>query len=77
MYAIKVLPIKRRPNDFYLLRDMNDFVVHVWTRKAEAEKALARIDNPICSLTDDIPRYALERALKKKQRLEQAKAKDG
>lgn len=77
MYAIKVLPNKRRPNDFYLLRDMDDFVIHVWTRKAEAEKALARIDNPICSLTEDIPRYALERALKKKQRLEQEKAKDG
>ena len=77
MYAIKVLPNKRKPNDFYLLRDMDDFVVHVWTRKAEAEKALARIDDASCSLTDDIPRYALERALKKKQQLEQEKAKDG
>ena len=77
MYAIKVTLNKRKPHDFYLLRDMDDFVIHVWTRKAEAEKALARIDDASCSLTDDIPRYALERALKKKQRLEQAKAKDG
>tara|TARA_Y100000361_G_C11057526_1_gene288676 strand:+ start:59 stop:286 length:228 start_codon:yes stop_codon:yes gene_type:complete len=68
MYAIKVTPSKYKPNDWFLMRDLEDFVVHVWSRKAEAEKALARLDNPTCELTTDIPRAALERAIKKKQR---------
>ena len=68
MYAIKVTPSKYRPNDWFLMRDLEDFVVHVWSRKSEAEKALARLDNPTCELTTDIPRAALERAIKKKQR---------
>jgi len=68
MYAIKVTPSKYRPNDWFLMRDLEDFVVHVWSRKSEAEKALARLDNPTCELTTDIPRAALERAIKKKQK---------
>ena len=43
MYAIKVTPSKYKPNDWFLMRDLEDFVVHVWSRKTEAEKALARI----------------------------------
>ena len=50
------------------MRDLEDFVVHVWSRKTEAEKALARMDNPICELTQDIPELH-ERAMKKKQRV--------
>ena len=73
MYAIKVTPSKYRPHDFYLLRDMNDFVVHVWTRKEEAEKALARIDDASCVITQDIPKAALDRAVEKKQRMREAK----
>ena len=69
MYAIKCTPSKYKPNDWFLLRDLDDFVVHVWSRKAEAEKALARINNDTCVLTDEIPRAALERAIKKKQRV--------
>jgi len=69
MYAIKVTPNKRRPDDNFLLRDSDDFVVHVWTRKSEAEKALRRINHPSCAITRDINRAALERATAKKQRL--------
>ena len=69
MYAIKVIPNKRRPDDNFLLRDSEDFVVHVWTRKSEAEKALQRINHPSCEITTDINRAALERATAKKQRL--------
>ena len=67
MYAIKCTPSKYKPNDWFLLRDLEDFVVHVWSRKSEAEKALARINDSTCVLTDEIPRAALERAIKKKQ----------
>ena len=45
MYAIKCTPSKYKPNDWFLLRDLEDFVVHVWSRKSEAEKALARIND--------------------------------
>ena len=51
------------------MRDL-EFCCSVWSRKA-TEKALARLDNPTCELTTDIPRAALERAIKKKQRLTQ------
>ena len=74
MYAIKVTPNKRKPDDFFLMRDLEDFVVHVWTRKTEAEKILKKLDNHTCELTQDIPRAALERAMQKKQRVAQAKA---
>ena len=71
MYAIKVTPNKRKPDDFFLMRDLEDFVVHVWTRKTEAEKILIKLDSPTCELTQDIPRAALERAMQKKQRVAQ------
>ena len=71
MYAIKVTPNKRKPDDFFLMRDLEDFVVHVWTRKTEAEKILKKLDTPTCELTQDIPRAALERAMQKKQRVAQ------
>ena len=76
MFAIKVTPNKRKPDDFFLMRDLEDFVVHVWSRKAEAEKALARLDNPTCELTTEIPRAALERAMQKKQRVQKEKLTD-
>ena len=71
MYAIKVTPNKRKPDDFFLMRDLEYYVVHVWTRKTEAEKILKKLDSPTCELTQDIPRAALERAMQKKQRVAQ------
>tara|TARA_R100001163_G_C5037962_1_gene176772 strand:- start:588 stop:908 length:321 start_codon:yes stop_codon:yes gene_type:complete len=57
--------------DYYLLRDLDTFAVHIWTRK---EKALAIAEhlqkespNSLIMITDDIPKAALERALKYKQ----------
>ena len=67
MYAIKVTPSKYRPNDWYLLRDLNDFVVHVWSRESEAKKLLAKMNNDTLEITQDIPRAALERATAKKR----------
>ena len=67
MYAIKCTPSKYRPNDWYLLRDLNDFVVHVWSRESEAKKLLAKLNNDTLEITQDIPRAALERATAKKR----------
>ena len=67
MYAIKCTPSKYRPNDWYLLRDLNDFVVHVWSRESEAKKLLAKLNNDTLEITQDIPRAALKRATAKKR----------
>ena len=67
MYAIKCTPSKYRPNDWYLLRDLNDFVVHVWSRESEAKKLLAKMNNDTLEITQAIPRAALERATAKKR----------
>ena len=59
MFAIKVTPNKKIPSMYYLLRDNEDFVVHIWTRKSEAEKHLAKLQevvsqSVILEITDDI-----------------------
>ena len=57
--------------NYYLMRDLNDNVVHVYTRKEKAEKIVNFLqeENPkmLIQLTEDIPAAALARALKKKQ----------
>tara|TARA_R110001592_G_scaffold162972_3_gene396671 strand:+ start:1169 stop:1450 length:282 start_codon:yes stop_codon:yes gene_type:complete len=87
MYAIKVyltrpkksgLSTKGNPfmqdaleKNYYLMRDFEDNVVHVFTRKEKAEKTVNELQeqNPkmLIQLTEDIPAAALARALKKKQ----------
>jgi len=87
MYAIKVyltrpkksgLATKGNPfmqdaleKNYYLMRDFEDNVVHVFTRKEKAEKTVNELQeqNPkmLIQLTEDIPAAALARALKKKQ----------
>lgn len=72
MFAIKVTPNKRTPNFWHLLRDNKDFVVYIWTRKSEAEKHLAKLQevvsqSVILEITDDINSSALRRATEKKQ----------
>ena len=56
--------------NYYLMRDLNDNVVHVFTRKEKAEKIVNFLqeENPkmLIQITEDIPAAALARALKKK-----------
>lgn len=65
-YAIKCTPNRYRPEQWFLLRDLDDFVVHVWTRRSEAERVLAALGDSSCEITDDIPKASLDRALEKK-----------
>ena len=57
--------------NYYLMRDFEDNIVHVFTRKEKAEKIVNELQeqNPkmLIQLTEDIPAAALARALKKKQ----------
>jgi len=75
MYAIKVYLSKpktfiQNEKNYYLMRDMEDSVVHVYTRQERAEKIaqLLQEENPRMhiSVTENIPAPALARALKKK-----------
>ena len=56
--------------NYYLMRDFEDNVVHVFTRKEKAVKIVNELQeqNPkmLIQLTEDIPAAALARALKKK-----------
>lgn len=95
MYAIKVYLNKPKKSglatkdeyflqsilqkNYYLMRDLEDNIVHVYTRKEKAEKIvnLLQEQNPgmLIQITEDIPATALARALKKKQ--EKQEAPDG
>ena len=75
MYAIKVYLTKpknfaQNEKNYYLMRDMEDSVVHVFTRRERAEQMVKHLqeENPRMhiSVTEDIPAPALARALKKK-----------
>lgn len=56
--------------NYYLMRDLEDSVVHVYTRKEKAQSMVNYLQeqNPkmLIQLTEDIPAPALARALKKK-----------
>ena len=56
--------------NYYLMRDFEDNIVHVYTRKEKAEKIVKDLQeqNPkmLIQLTEDIPAQALARALNKK-----------
>ena len=56
--------------NYYLMRDFEDNIVHVFTRKEKAQKIVNELQeqNPkmLIQLTEDIPAAALARALKKK-----------
>ena len=56
--------------NYYLMRDLEDNVVHVYTRKEKAQSMVDYLQeqNPkmLIQLTEEIPAVALARALKKK-----------
>ena len=91
MYAIKVYDKKPRKSglktkddyflssevqkNYYLMRDLTDNIVHVYTRKEKAQKIVDHLQqqNPkmLIMLTEEIPAAALQRALNKKQQQSQ------
>ncbi len=56
--------------NYYLMRDLEDNVVHVYTRKEKAQSMVDHLQeqNPkmLIQVTEEIPAPALARALKKK-----------
>ena len=60
MYAIKVYTGKK-DSDWFLLRDISDYVVYCWSIREDAEAVLRDLDYDKCEITEDIPSTALRR----------------
>lgn len=61
MYAIKIIPNKRKPDDWFLYRDPGQFVVQCWNEKKDAEEFMKKLNYEFCEITEDIPQSAMRR----------------
>ena len=61
MYAIKIIPNKRKIEDWFLYRDPVDLVVQCWNNKEDAENFMNKLNYELCEITEDIPQSALRR----------------
>ena len=43
MYAIKIIPNKRKLDDWFLYRDPDEFVVQCWNEKIDAENFMKKL----------------------------------
>ena len=75
MFAIKVIPDKKKPDIWFLLRDTTDYVVYVWNIKEEAEEFIKKLDFESCEITEEIPTGAIRRFNERRdaQKLEREK----
>ena len=73
-YAIQVWTNRHAKDDWYLMRDVDDHIVHVYGRRERAEKTAAALqkENPRMRIevTDKIGQRALQRAQSKREALE-------
>ena len=81
-YAIQVWTNRHAKDDWYLMRDADDHIVHVYGRRERAEKTAAALqkENPRMRIevTDKIGQRALQRAQTKREAIElQRRAQHG
>ena len=55
MYAIKIIPNKRKMDDWFLYRDPDELVVQCWNEKEDAENFMKKLNYDLCEITEDIP----------------------
>ena len=67
MFAIKIIPDKKKPEQWFLLRDPKDFVVYCWNEKEDAEKAMSKLEYEFCEVIEDIPSGAADRFIEKRE----------
>ena len=72
MYGIKVWSSKN-DNDWYLLRDLDDGVVHTWDKKEEVEKVQKNLSCKKSAITKIMSGMIMDRALKKRKEEENLK----
>ena len=68
VYAIKVW-LSKSEKDWFLYKDLEDHVVHTWSRKEKAEEVMNLLTCFKAEITEDIPAPALARSTEKKQKL--------
>ena len=74
VYAIKVW-LSKSEKDWFLYKDLEDNVVHTWSRKEKAEEVMNLLTCNKAEITEEIPPPALARSTEKKQRLKTMKKK--
>ena len=72
MYGIKVWSSKN-DNDWYLLRDLDDGVVHTWDKKEEVEKVQKNLSCKRSAITKIMSGVIIDRVLKKRKEEENLK----
>ena len=72
MYGIKVWS-SENDNDWYLLRDLDDGVVHTWDKKEEVEKVQKNLSCKKSAITKIMSGVIIDRALKKRKEEENLK----
>ena len=68
VYAIKVW-LSKSEKDWFLYKDLEDNVVHTWSRKEKAEEVMNLLTCNKAEITEEIRPPALARSTEKKQRL--------
>ena len=69
MYGIKIWS-SEKDNDWYLLRDMNDGIVHVWDKKEEVERVQKNLGSKRSAITKIMSSLIIDRALNKRKEKE-------
>ena len=72
MYGIKVWS-SENDNNWYLLRDLDDGVVHIWDKKEEVEKVQKNLSCKKSVITKIMSSVIIDRALKKRKEEENLK----
>ena len=72
MYGIKVWS-SENDNDWYLLRDLDDGVIHTWDKKEEVEKVQKNLICKRSAVTKIMSSVIIDRALKKRKEEENLK----
>ena len=68
VYAIKVW-LSKSEKDWFLYRDLEDQVIHTWSRRDKAEEVMNLLECNKAEITEEIPTAALSRSTEKKQKI--------
>ena len=68
MYGIKVW-LSKDNKDWYLLRDLNDGIVHIWYRRVDVEYVRKNLKCTRSEITEIISNKMMERAQAKRKKI--------
>ena len=72
MYGIKVWSSDNK-NDWYLLRDMHDGIVHVWDKKEDVQRVQQNLKCNKSAITKIMSSVIIDMALNKRKEIEHLK----